>query len=229
MPRPTKWQLWALADLDNCISCCLKNIKRRLTKMQIFVLFLSILFAGLTSGCQSSTPLNSERIADQYGSYGVEIMRASNALRVTNLYSGTAVDKTMRTLAIVEFVAADDPRIATEHATIVAGGSIGAVFKQHGWQIHKDIIEMCEQEFSDDSLPLLAQMHTSLPQIFAVYRYQFRIAKSDDSIGYALITEIYHPDYLSFEQLIGHNKELTPEPAQTNCSSSVSRLLTVLR
>ena len=192
--------------------------------MQAYQCFFSVFIAGLViSGCQSPAPLNSERIADKYGSYGVEILHASNSRRVTNLYSGTGNNKTMRTLAVVEFESTDDPRIAAEHAAIVAGGSIGATFKENGWRIQKDTVEFCEQIFDSDSLPPLVHMHIQLPQLLAVYVYRFSVSKNGDSIDYASITEVYHPNYLGFDQLIANNEPML-EPRENFCSTPVSEL-----
>lgn len=185
----------------------------------------SIFLACLAlSACQAPAPLNSERIADRYGSYGVEILSASNLRRVTSLFSGAGVDKTMRTLAVVDFESAADPRIATEHAAIIAGGSIGAVFKEHGWQIHKDTVELCEQKFDSDSLPSLLHMQIQLPQLLAVHRYRFSVSRNRDSIDYALITEVYHPDYLGLEQLVANNGDHGPGPGKNICATPVSEL-----
>ena len=186
-------------------------------------LFFNILLSVLTlSGCQTSAALNSERINDKYGSYGVEILHADSSRRVTNLYSGSANSKTMRTLAVVDFESAGDPRLAVEHAAIVAGGSIGAVFKERGWQIHKDVVELCEQKFSISGLPALAHMRISLPRHLAVYRYRFQVVQNDITINYARITEVYHPDFLSFEQLLSNNYHRNLKPVQTICSTPVS-------
>ncbi|MEJ2172494.1 MAG: hypothetical protein P8X59_06870 [Woeseiaceae bacterium] len=193
--------------------------------MQTCRFLFSIFLACLTlSACQAPAPLNSERIADRYGSYGVEILSASDLRRVTSLYSGAGVDKTMRTLAVVDFESATDSRIATEHAAIIAGGSIGAVFKEHGWLIHKDTVELCEQKFDSDRFPSLALMQIPLPQLLAVHRYRFSVSRNRISIDYALITEVYHPDYLGRKQLDASNVDHGPGAGKKICATPVSEL-----
>jgi hypothetical protein len=72
--------------------------------------------------------LNSERIQQAFGSYGVEVLATNDRLRLTNLYSVDAGTRTCRTFAVVRFPPVIDSAVATEHAAITNGGSIGAVF-----------------------------------------------------------------------------------------------------
>src|SRR5688500_5929342 len=81
--------------------------------------------------------LNSERIAAAFGSYGVEVLEQDDQVRVSNLFSLAAGEKTCRTFAVVRHAPRLDPIVGLEHAAIVAGGSIGAVFAAHGWEVRK--------------------------------------------------------------------------------------------
>jgi hypothetical protein len=154
----------------------------------------------LLSGCSSSTPLNSERIAQRYGNYGIEILFAGDQLRISNLYSETDGRRTMRTLALVEFTAADAPEIANEHRQVLGGGSIGAVFKEAGWTIDKVLSRYCLSRTDLESLPDLKEMGIPHPATLATRIYVFHVRRGTISIDYATITEIYHPDYVQVDE-----------------------------
>src|SRR5688572_8293898 len=81
--------------------------------------------------------LNSERIAAAFGSYGVEVLEQDDQVRVSSLFSLAADEKTCRTFAVVRYPPRLDSAVSAEHAAIVAGGSIGAVFTAHGWEVRK--------------------------------------------------------------------------------------------
>ena len=115
-------------------------------------------------------------------------------------------------------------RLRTAHPRLDTGRSIGAVFKEHGWLIHKDTVELCEQKFDSDRFPSLALMQIPLPQLLAVHRYRFSVSRNRDSIDYALITEVYHPNYLGLEQLVANNVDHGPGPGKKTCATPVSEL-----
>ena len=147
------------------------------------------------------TPLNSERIAERYGNYGIEILQAGNGRRLSSLYSTGNGQKTMRTLALVEFTGADHALVTKEHKRVLAGESIGAVFKEQGWTIEKISSRYCLSNLDLETMPELAEMDVDLPTNFATHNYIFRVHKDGITIDYATITEIHHPDYLQGEDL----------------------------
>ncbi len=137
--------------------------------------------------------LNSERIAAAFGSYGVEVLAQDDALRISSLYSTEAGIATCRTFAIVRYPPTVDPLVASEHAAIVAGGSIGAVFAERGWQVRKTHLHYGEIEAS----PRLAELMRIAPSTrLAEHVYVLDVAKNDRVIEYAALVEIHHPDYL---------------------------------
>jgi hypothetical protein len=138
-------------------------------------------------------PLNSERIAAAFGSYGVEVLAQDDALRITNLYSGEADMATCRTFAIVRYPPTVNSLVASEHAAIVAGGSIGAVFAERGWVVRKTHLHYGEVEAS----ARLAELMRIAPGTrLAEHVYVLDVAKGDRSVEYAALVEIHHPDYL---------------------------------
>jgi len=156
------------------------------------LLIISILLAAC-----AQPPLNSERIRQQFGSYHVEVLASSANRRVSNLYSLEGERKICRTFALVTFNDPWNARIAAEQRQITAGGSIGAVFKDHGWTIGKNTLYLGSIEANDSAVFIADLMDISVPTELALHVYQFELQKGNERIDYAIISEIHHPDYLS--------------------------------
>jgi len=174
-----------------------------LSKLQhrIYLLF-AICLGLLLAACGSQQQLlNSERIAETFGSYGVDVIQASDGERVSSLYSGRDADKITRTFAVVNFSGRISPALASEHARVESGESLGAVFRSAGWQIEKHNIFVGELEIAEKYGLLSELMQLSLPQTLAMHVYLFVIRKDARSFNYATIVELHHPDYLSVEDL----------------------------
>ncbi len=146
-------------------------------------------------------PLNSERIQQTFGSYGVDVLQAGSEGRVSSLYSGSGDDKVTRTFAVVKFSVRIRPAFADEHSRVESGQSIGAVFKSAGWEIEKHNIFVGEMEIPAKYGLLSELMQIDLPQYLAAHAYLFVIRKGKNSYRYATITELHHPDYLSATDL----------------------------
>jgi hypothetical protein len=183
-----------------------------------FVLILSILLSGTICYAQSNAQatvipcdstlsaklLNSERIEKKFGGYGIDVLYNSAQLRVSNLYDGK---KMTRTLAVVDYPETIDSSFSKEHQIIVAGGSIGNVFKSHGWMIEKKNIFLGELAPSAEYKKLYALMGNIPPSKLSVWIYVFYIRRGEKSFPYATISEVYHPDYLSLANLKCINKD----------------------
>ncbi|MEO8466370.1 MAG: hypothetical protein ABI640_13580 [Gammaproteobacteria bacterium] len=142
--------------------------------------------------------LNSERIQQAFGSYGVEVLANEARTRVTNLYSVEADKKTCRTFAVVRFPAIMDAAVATEHATITNGGSIGATFAANGWRVRKTHLAFRELE----ATPRLAQlMHVPTGARLAADAYVLDVTREGKTVEYAALLEIHHPEYLKLADL----------------------------
>ena len=142
--------------------------------------------------------LNSERIAATFGSYGIQVLEQTDGTRISNLYSGAGDEKICRTFAAVRFQPGMDPQVSAEHAAIVAGGSIGAVFVAAGWEVRKTHLR-----YSETWAPprLAAMMRVAQRTPLATHVYALDVAKGGRVIEYATIVEIHHPDYLTREDL----------------------------
>lgn len=183
--------------------------------IQSSVLFLSLLLFPLKSTAEQtpesprgqSQPvtqqplLNSERIRQQFGSYGIEILQADERLRVSNLYSLNDGQKITRTLAIVLFPEDIPETIQQEHQLIISGGSIGEVFKSHGWQVEKENLYLGELQASQAYAGVYELMGGISATDLAMHVYEFSVHKKGDVVVYAIIAEVHHPDYLQLEEL----------------------------
>jgi len=143
------------------------------------------------------TPLlNSERIAHQFGSYGIEVIEQSAIARISDLHSGHGPSRTTRTIAWVEFLLPVESEIGDLHRCIVNGASLGATFKQAGWDVSKHEFRVGSIKSSALPSSLTTRMRISGAHL-ASLRYRLDVSKVEGKhFPYAWITEFYHPAYL---------------------------------
>jgi hypothetical protein len=161
--------------------------------------------------------LNSERIEQVFGSYGIEVLSSTPTLRVSRLFSTHDDQEICRTFAVVAYPREIDVAIAAEHSAILEGGSIGATFAAGGWRVSK-----AHHYFGE--LPSTAKVETLMggiePSRLAVHVYALGVSKGDFEIDYASIVEVHHPDYLDLADLVA-----IYGPASTPADGSVAALL----
>jgi len=143
--------------------------------------------------------LNSERIEQTFGSYGIEVIASDTSVRVSNLYSLHAGQKFTRSLAIVGYPERVDAAFSAEHAAILAGGSIGASFQAAGWEVVKTEHQYFDIE-AGGAMAVAMQIAEGSP--VAAHAYRLSIAQGPQDFDYALIIEIHHPDYLDRAALV---------------------------
>jgi hypothetical protein len=142
--------------------------------------------------------LNSARIASVFGNYGVEVLEQDDQVRVSNLFSSAAEGPTCRTFAVVRYASPTDVAVGPEHAAIVAGGSIGAVFAARGWVVRKTHLSYAARP----ATPKLASLMRIAPGTpLAEHVYVLDVVKDGRAIAYAALVEIHHPDYLALDDL----------------------------
>lgn len=189
----------------------------------------AFLLGAAVAGCAGPPALNSERIAARFGSYEIEVLRADGNVRVSGLASRHDGRPVTRTLAVVSFPAAVDPRVAGEHARIVAGGSIGAVFRETGWRISKPLLAIGEFRASQPGIGQL--MDLELPVTLALHAYRFEVGRDGVTIPYATIVELHHPDYLAradVARIYGSGPALPSAPAAADLEQRVAAILDTL-
>jgi hypothetical protein len=169
----------------------------RQCNLYLFLLF----FVGACASQDTSVGLNSERIRQDFGSYGVDVLSTGNKRRISSLYSIDDGKKTTRTYAVVDFMDGETTALAREHALVESGGSIGEVFRAAGWSIEKRHLFIGEFDVPASYANIGALMRIALPRVLAADVYLFVVNKNAQSFKYARITEIHHPDYLSATDL----------------------------
>jgi len=142
--------------------------------------------------------LNSERIEQTFGSYGIQVLASTRDLRVSKLFSRHGEADICRTFAVVAYPRDIPFELAAEHAKILAGGSIGSTFAASGWTVNKAHRYFGEV---DASAKLISLMGGIEPTKLAVHIYVLSVAKDDASFEYASIIEVHHPDYLRLADL----------------------------
>lgn len=145
--------------------------------------------------------VNSERIERRFGSYGVDVIEAGPARRVSSLYSLEGARRVCRTWATVEFSAGTRPEFAGEHERVLAGQSIGSVFKRAGWRVRKRHVRIAETTLTEGDGAIAELMQLALPCTVALHAYVFEIASGGSTFDYATITELHHPEYLGLDEL----------------------------
>jgi len=161
----------------------------------------SVVAAALDACAHESERLNSERIAERFGSYGIQVLSSEPGLRRSNLYSSDCGLQTCRTYAVVRFVDEPDAVIDTEHAQILAGQSIGAIFKASGWTIVKETLHIGTAALADAAHPVAALMRLDRSADVAMHVYRLLLEKGQQAIDYATLIEMHHPDYLGRSDL----------------------------
>jgi hypothetical protein len=160
-----------------------------------------VIAAALSACALEPESLNSERIQERFGSYGIEVFSHKSGIRRSSLYSNDGDTRICRTYAVVRFFDESTPRVAAAHADILAGGSIGATFKSTGWQIGKVNLHVGSISLDGSDHVIGDLMQLSGPTELSVHAYQLVLEKDSQTIDYATITETHHPDYMSLPEL----------------------------
>lgn len=157
---------------------------------------LSVVAAAISACAIEPELLNSERIAERFGNYGIKVLSSEPGLRRSNLYSADDGKRTCRTYAIVRFDEEPNAQIDAEHAQILAGNSIGAIFKANGWSIHKETLYVGTVRLEAPGNSVAALMRLQDGAEVAIHVYRLLLEKESQAIEYGTIVELHHPDYL---------------------------------
>lgn len=157
----------------------------------------SVLAAILSACATESVILNSERIERRFGSYGINDLASEAGLRRSSLCSYDGDTATCRTYAIVHFEEQLDDRYNDEHSKVLAGDSIGATFKDSGWDIRKSTLYVGNIRLPEIRTEIGALMSLSGAHDLALHVYQLVLVREDSAMEYATIMETHHPEYLS--------------------------------
>lgn len=161
-----------------------------------------VVLAAVLSACATEPVLlNSERIQRRFGSYGIDVLASERGLRRSSLYSMNEGTMTCRTYAVVRFADQLDDRYGDEHAEVLAGNSIGATFRSHGWDLHKQTMYIGTLALPRQDSEIGSLMRLDGAHELALHVYQLLLVKGDQVFDYAMIIETHHPDYLKISDL----------------------------
>ena len=183
-----------------------------------------VIAAALSACALEPESLNSERIKERFGSYGIEVLSHESGIRRSSLYSIDADSKICRTYAVVRFVDESTPRVAAAHADILAGRSIGATFKSTGWHIGKVTLHVGSISLDDSEHEIGDLMQINGAAELGVHAYQLVLEKNSQTIDYATIVETHHPDYMSLPEL----EKLYGDSIETQLNDEELRKLSTL-
>ena len=178
-----------------------------------------IVLAAALSACSLQPELlNSQRIEQRFGSYGIEVLSQNAAVRRSNLYSSSLGIRTCRTYAVVSFVDSAT-ELAEEHQAVMAGQSIGSTFQNAGWQIQKINAYIGSLQLPDPDHTIGRLMNLESDAILGVHAYRLMLHKGTEAVHYATIVETHHPDYLDVAELrdlyrLDASSEMSPDGVQ---------------
>ena len=152
----------------------------------------SIVLAAALSACVLEPELlNSERIEERFGNYGIEILSQDGNLRRSNLFSSHAGRRICRTYAVVQFIGSPPVEIMASHQAVLAGQSLGSTFRGAGWSISKESLFVGEVVLTAPENAVARLM-----EVAAMHAYRLVLERDSESVHYATIVEVHHPDYL---------------------------------
>lgn len=158
--------------------------------------------AELHSACETEPALlNSERIEQRFGSFGIAILPAETGLRRSSIFSGHGPNRVCRTYAVVRFAEQPVESYREEHAKILAGNSIGAIFRSHGWNVHKQTLYIGHLTLPDEGSLIAELMQLGDRADLAMHVYQLLLVRREQVFEYATIVESHHPAYLTETEL----------------------------
>lgn len=185
----------------------------------------TLVFAALSACATQQAMLNSDRIEQRYGSYGVTILSQDNQVRRSNLHSIEPVGPVCRTYAVVLYSESIADEMLPIHEPILAGASIGSTFQENDWSIEKRTTHIGSTKLQNASHPLAGLMYLDSPATLATHTYDLRVSNGDVVYHYATIVETHHPDFLDVQELRAIYGD--PEPVNADESQRLYKLVLV--
>ena len=185
----------------------------------------NVLAAMLSACATESVILNSEGIEQRFGSYGIDVLASEAGLRRSSLFSYDGDHTTCRTYAVVEFCEDSDARYDDAHTRVLAGDSIGATFKEDGWDIRKHTLYIGTIRLPGTRTEVGKLMRLSGAHDLALHVYQLVLVRDVNELEYATILEAHHPEYLTEKDL---RSIFAHEPLEPVSRSDLDRLSTLV-
>lgn len=162
----------------------------------------SIVLAAALGACGVQPELlNSERIQQRFGSYGVEVLQQDDGVRRSNLYSVDNGVRVCRTYALVKFIVPVNAELSATHKAVVGGQSIGTSFSTAGWRIRKETIFVGSMRLPGPQHAIARLMHLDDAASLGLHAYRLILRKGAQTVYYATIIESHHPHYITETEL----------------------------
>jgi len=162
----------------------------------------AVVVAVALGACALETELlNSDRIAERFGSYGIELLEQDEKVRRSNLYSIENGERVCRTYAVVQFIEPRPAEVTDAHDRVLAGESLGATFRASGWTIAKETQHIGSLQLDDIGHPIAELMRLTGQATLGIHAYRLVLRKGPQFVPYATIIETHHPDYLDERDL----------------------------
>lgn len=175
-----------------------------------------VVLAVAISACQAHPELlNSERIQQQFGTYGIEILQQEDGVRRSNLYSVEDGSHVCRTYAVVLFTEPLESEVATTHAAVIGGSSIGTSFLAAGWRLTKETVYVGSVQLPGPTHEIAELMRLDKGATLGLHAYRLILRKQEQAVHYATIIESHHPDYLSEAELSQRYADNMGKPLDT--------------
>ena len=167
-----------------------------------------VLFAGTAERPYAQAPaapavkrelLNSERIAERFGSYGIEVLESDGRVRVSNLFSERARGADLPHVR-------GRPVSRSRRPGVRGGARRDRARRLHrrgvrGPRLDRSARRISGSSRSDASPRVAALMHVAAGTRLAADAYVLDVSKGGRTIEYALLVEIHHPEYLALADL----------------------------
>ena len=185
----------------------------------------AVLAAALSACATETVLLNSERIEQKFGNYGNDVLASEAGSRRSSLYSLEVGQRVCRTYAVVRFTDEPDTSYGSEHSKVLAGNSLGDVFKANGWTIYKQTLHIGSFSIEQSASEISWLMKLADSNTLALHIYQLLLARDDQVFEYATIIEAHHPAYLSQGDLLNIYHY---DDSETLSTESILRLIALV-
>ena len=140
--------------------------------------------------------MNSDKIRERFGHYGVELLEQDTRTRLASLYSLSGEQRITRTLALTRFELPTHQAVSEQDAQIRAGDSIGATLRHAGWNVVKNHTTDCQVAAGKRFAALGGTTLNPEDQVL-VRVYTLSVLKQELAIDYAIIAEAYHCEHIA--------------------------------
>ena len=171
--------------------------------------------------------MNSDKIRERFGHYGVELLEQNTTTRLASLYSLSGDQRITRTLALTRFELPTHNAVAEQDAQIRSGDSIGATLRQAGWTVVKNNTIDC-QVTAGRRFALLGGATLSPEDPVLLRVYTLSVVKQDLALDYAIIAEAHHPEHTAVHAALSPLSEIKASQWEHDAKWSVDALLHAL-